>query len=276
MQAGAGRLPFWATFQHAHKALGEHFSAIARFSGPWFAGLIAVSAILEWLYYPRSQEANAPFSWFDLAYLALLTLLPLLVGAIVGVFLHRRILLTGRLSEGTSASLHISLVNAYFWKYSALGILFVLSLCLLVATGLLVAIIFTRTEIFPSESTGCIICLALPILALPVSSYIPVRFSLSLPATAVCSLRSTFLHSWTATRGNFWKLFLGATLSYWSFLPLIASMVLWSDLESMSRAQTVIWNVVGTVAFFFSCLVSTAYFSLAYRHLTGEPNLQQD
>lgn len=273
MRDGAKTLPFWVTFRNAHRVLGAHRSDIVRYSAPWFAGLIAVSALAEWIHFPHARDVEAGFSWHDFIYAAA-TILPFaLVGAVVGVFVHRRVLLADRPQDPKDTSHQTARVNSYFWRYMALGGLFVASIVLLAipavsATAVLDAQI---ANFFTIESARYVAWLMPALLLFPLACYMPVRFTLSLPATAIDSPRPTFWDSWAATRGHFWKLFWGGALSYWPSLPFLPLTLLWLDSETMSRRDAVLLNVAETATFCVSWVISAAFFSLAYRHLTGEP-----
>lgn len=273
MREGAEALPFWVTFRNAHRVLGAHRSDIVRYSAPWFAGLIAVSALAEWIHFPYARDVEAGFSSHDLIYTAA-TILPIaLVGAVVGVFVHRQVLLADRPQELADTSHQAARVTAYFWRYMALGLLFVASVMLLAipAVSLFAVLDAQIATFFTIESARYVAWLVPALLLLPLACYLPVRFSLSLPATAIDSPRPTFWDSWAATRGHFWKLFWGGLLSYWPSVPFLPLTLLWLDFETLSRRDAVLLYVAETAALFVSWVISAAFFSLAYRHLTGEP-----
>lgn len=277
MRDGAKTLPFWATFRNTHRVLRTHRSDIVRYSAPWFAGMVAVGALAEWIHFPYARDVEAGFSWHDFIY-AGATILPFaLVGAVVGVFVHRRVLLPDRPQELTDTSHQAARVTAYFWRYMALGFLFLASLVLLAipAVSLFAVLDAGITTFFTIESAGYVAWLVPAILLFPLACYLPVRFNLSLPATAIDSPRPTFRHSWAATRGHFWKLFWGAALSYWPSLPFLPLTLLWLDSETMSRRDAVLLNVAETATLCVSWVISAAFFSLAYQRLTGEQQLER-
>lgn len=302
------KLPLWSTVAGAHRALWAERGALLRFAWQWLVLSLATTAVLDWMYFPRSQQTSAEINHVDIAYYTIATLVPMLVSAIVSVFLHRRILLAG--GDGAPvAQAPMPIVTSYLWRNLLLsGIacapfaLFALAATFasqdlkqmtdaeqprlemqlqdgmqsqvgndalaeghapLPQTGL-------AEEVLPSVGGVCI-CLAivaailLPLIVL--FAYLPTRFGLALPATAVGKSRNSFAESWKATRRNFWRLFWGSVLSGWPVYVVLCVALARTLLTAESRVQYVSTNSAVALAGLIAGLIWVAFFSLAYRHL---------
>jgi hypothetical protein len=122
-------------------------------------------------------------------------------------------------------------------------------------------------------ASGLVFAGSMALLIIPVASYIPVRISLALPATAIGSATRTFRTSWLLTRGNFWRLFCGGILSNWPFWLLMVYTFSSFTAETQSELQFIGDATATTVAVCISNLIWVAFFSLAYRHLSTEHEL---
>lgn len=268
MRTGSKELSIWATVLEAHSVLLKDISEFIRFAWSWIAGTIVACALLDWIYYPRSQMQDAGASWQDVLYHFVMYLGPVLVGVILSIFLHRKLLLNGQTSKTTEPVHSAARLNAYFWRSQLLGLWF------FVIYIVLFVIVASVMSIFFNESEGLLdmAFVVAAILFLPFASYFPVRFSLALPATAIDSSERSFADSWKATRSRFWYLFCGGLLSCWPMLPLFAFPFLVEGFEQMTRYEMVAINAAGNLIFLFSGLIWTAFISLAYQRLVLSKN----
>lgn len=302
------KLPLWSTVAGAHRALWAERKALLRFAWPWLVLSLATTAVLDWMYFPRSQQTSAEINHVDIAYYAIATLVPMLVSAIVSVFLHRRILISGGDSvPGAQAPMPI--VTSYLWRNLLLSAM----VCAPFALFALAATFASQElkqmadaevpqlelslqavtqsqpgddafaegqaplpqtalpeELLPSVGGACM-CLAivaailLPLIVL--FAYLPTRFGLALPATAVGKSRNSFAESWKATRRNFWRLFWGSVLSGWPVYVVLCVALARTLLTAESRVQYAATNSAVALAGLIAGLIWVAFFSLSYRHL---------
>ena len=107
------------------------------------------------------------------------------------------------------------------------------------------------------------------LFALPL--YIPTRFSLALPATAIDSARQTFADAWALSRGSFWRLYWGGVLSYWPAFAVTIIAVAIANIENETRVEYLVSTAAATAANYLAGLLWVAFFSRAYRHLAPLP-----
>lgn len=290
----AAKLPLWRTFTAAHRDLTRVDAAFVRFATLWLIILLALDAAINWVYWPIQQSTMGQFVASDRIYTFISTLWWIVVGAIVGIPLHRRILADRMAVIGASTlSTERRTLVKYVWRNFLIAAWTILPIVLIIYVS---AMVIGPSLDAPSSDMplpdpdaadisaesfwdgGSIamrlaiilgICAALmPLIALML--YLPTRFSLSLPATAIESAGQTFAAAWSASSGSFWRLFWGGLLSYWPLLPVGVVIFTLTDFENQSRQAYVLSQSVGTAAAFFAGLVWVAFFSHAYRHLVRQ------
>ncbi|MGD9669286.1 MAG: hypothetical protein AB7U75_09525 [Hyphomicrobiaceae bacterium] len=283
MTTERGKIPLWIYIREAHRLLWRDRTTVVRFAAPWFALLIVADAVINWAYFPRSQSQSVGHTWPDFLYSVVSMALPITIGAIVAVLLHRHIILPEESIERGRPLAPPSLVTAYLGRTIAMQMYTFGPLALgAVSMWLLLSIVIgpeASDAVEVATSSGIwtnddlILLGALALLFIP-ACYLPVRISLALPATAIGSPKRTFRDSWLVTRSQFWRLFGGGVVSYWPFWLTLALTFRFFMAESESQVQFVATSSVQTVALCFSDLIWVAYFSLAYRNLVPEPMLQ--
>lgn len=271
----AEKIPLWNFIAEAHRLLWRDRAAIARFAAPWFILLVTADAALEWSYFSRSQLRNVAYTWPDHLYSLATIVLPLTIGAIVAVQLHRYILLPSETTTRDRPTAPADLVAAYLGRTIAIQVFIF---------GLVALIIIVVDSVLGTEMLGVaeqmsarvswsghdIILVGLVALVFVPACYLPVRLSLALPATAIGSAQRAFAHSWPATRGHFWRLFGGGFVSYWPAILIGAVTFPLAFSGIQMRLPSVAASSAATAAAFLSELIWVGFFSLAYRHITSQ------
>lgn len=291
----AAKLPLWRTFTAAHRDLVRVDATFVRFAALWLIILIALDAAINWVYWPIQQSTMGQFVASDVIYTLISMLWWIVVGAIVGIPLHRRILADRMAVIGASTlSTERRTLVKYVWRNFMIAAWTILPIVLIVYVSAMVigpsldapsadmplpgadAADISAESSWNGGSIAILLAIILsfcavisPLIALML--YIPTRFSLSLPATAIESAGQTFKHAWSASRGSFWRLFWGGLLSYWPLLPVGVVSFMSTDVENQSRQAYVLSQSVGTAAGFVAGLIWVAFFSHAYRHLVPRP-----
>ena len=293
------KLPFWRTFADAHHGVICAGVDFWRFAGVWLLVLLVLDGMSNWLSWPLQDNTPGHMPGEVVLLPVLLPLVSLLlwivVGGIVGVPLHRRLLAdriaavgAARLPAGARTyRLYIvrNIVIAVIASLPFFAVIFVgLPLVDTSAAQMATTAPITAGEVAdvsadldwtggspligPAFVIGALVLMT-PLFAL--MAYIPVRLSLALPATAIDSPEQTFKHAWGESRGSFWRLFWGGLLSYWPLLPVTALEYAATGFESPSQVHYVICQSIATAAGFLAGLIWVAFFSLAYRHLVPKP-----
>lgn len=281
MMTRAQKVPLWRFIIDAHRLLWCDRVAVARFAAPWFLLFIIADAVANWAYFPRSQQQDAAFAWPDVLHAATTLALPLVIGSIVAVLLHRHLLLPEESITHGRPSAPPNLVVSYLGRTIAMQIFFCGQLALVALVAVVASYVFEVAESGAAEpsiavfwtTSDLILAGSMALMLIPVS-YIPVRISLALPATAIGSAARTFRASWLLTRGNFWRLFCGGTLSYWPFWLVLMFTFPSFTAESQTALQFIGDSTAVTVAICISDLIWVAFFSCAYRHLEAVLELQ--
>lgn len=301
MRRAAYRIPFWATIGEASAVPFRNFRTLARFAWPWLLALLVAEAALAWFYFPY-RSADAALAAHDMAGFAvretaaaLVTMvISLILGSIVAVSWHRFLLLGEQPSAHKS---HAKPISAYTLR-SAVITLLVLAPLLIVgaliasmpdpgalATDLNVPAVDEATaaasaaldqvdETAAANPWMCAVCVGLAIIVgLPIIaliSYVPTRFSLSLPATALGSSERSFASAWRLSRSNVWRLMWGGLLVSWPCFAVMAiSMALWGGDMVETRAMYVGNAVLIAAVSFATGILWVGFLSIAYRRLTA-------
>lgn len=292
--ASIGKLPFWCTLVEAHRGLIDAGTGFWRSAVVWLLVLLVLDASINWFYWPLQEAASGGVTGIeDLSpgiLIIVSSLLWIVIGGIVGVPLHR-LILADRLAvtapKGQSAPNRTYVI--YILRniaIAAIALLPIFAMVLLSAAYVDVSAAApaanapsTGNEVISALATaddsgagplGILTMLGVLVLMVPVFivlGYLPTRFSLALPATAIDSPEQTFKHAWHASSGSFWRLFWGGLLSYWPLLVVGIVEFSATGLESQSQMQYVVTQSFGTTAGFVAGLIWVAFFSLAYRRL---------
>ncbi len=300
MRRAAYRIPFWATVGEASSAPFRNFRTLARFAWPWLLALLAAEAALGWLYFPH-KSTGAVFAVPDLAAYLLTMAVSLVLGSIVAVSWHRFLLLGERASTDSS---NARLISAYTLRSAGITLLVLAPLLLAgaviasmpdpgaLATDVTVSTVdeapaatesATAYEVDEAAANPwkCAVCVVmaivvgLPIIAL--ISYVPTRFSLALPATALGSSERSFVTAWRMSRSNVWRLMWGGLLVSWPCFAFMAiSMALWGGEMVETRAMYVGNAVLSAAVSFATGILWVGFLSIAYRHLMAARSSASD
>lgn len=287
-----GKLPFWRTVIDAHTVTLHNLAALVRIGWPWALLLVLTSAALNWMIWPWEEAARTAgdFGTYG-TFLPMLS--ALLIGALIAVPWHR-LILTNTEVPPSHATRYLGPGIRYFLWLVALSIIAALPLWAIYLSGAFDGILSgMEAEAAPFEAAlpepgaetdadseeaqpmgaGEMAILAVAILfavlgPLAAISFIPTRLMLILPAVALEAQNFTPADSWRATRGNFWRLYLG---SFAVLAAMFALFALYLALTGMELAETreafvreaVILDLVSLVA----GMVLVTFLSLAYRHL---------
>lgn len=288
-----------------HRLLWRDVGPLARFAAPWVIVLLLAEAALSWIDFSSAQATEPGISASTWLIYAASTALLVGIGAIVGVFWHRR-LLAELVRDGAGEKNATRRVLAdYIWRnaviiVSALVPLALIGLGLTELGGALiekniaseaqvaehsVLSVTSQSEVSASVTDEaseevsadanwiCLVCIAFAIIVLlpliALISYVPTRLSLALPATAISAARRTFSQTWSLSRGHFWRLFWGGMVAYWPIWVITIANIP-TDVAAYTRLQFVMSSVLGTGAIFLSELIWVGFFSLAYRHITSQ------
>ena len=278
MKTQPHKISLWRFVIDTHRLLWRDRVAVARFAAPWFLLLIIADAVVSWTYFPHSQQQDTASTWPDILYIVTALAPTLVIGSIVAVLLHRHILLPDDSIGRGRPSAPSNLVAAYMGRTFAMQFFFFGQISLAAFVIVVSADFLGSAEQFVAETSttefwtasGLVFAGSMALLIIPVASYIPVRISLALPATAIGSAMRTFRTSWLLTRGNFWRLFCGGILSNWPFWLLMVYTFSSFTAETQSELQFIGDATATTVVICISDLIWVAFFSLSYRHLSTE------
>lgn len=294
MWRAAYRIPFWATVGEASLAPFRNFRTLARFAWPWLLLLLVTEAALGWLFYPH-KSAGAMFVAADVAASLLTMAVSLVLGSIVAVSWHRFLLLG---EQPTADRSKAGVIGAYTLRSAVITLLVFAPL---VVAGAVIAGI-VDPAMFGADATApgvdaetavaaeaaaasevgevgeaaspwmCAVCVVLAIVVgLPIIaliSYVPTRFSLALPATALGSSERSFAAAWRLSRSNVWRLMWGGLLVSWPCFAYMAISLALLDVEVAETRGVYVGNAVGSAAVSFaSGVLWVGFLSIAYRHL---------
>lgn len=266
------KLHFWPTFIEAHRLLWCDRATLARYALPWFVLLVVADAVLNWVYFPRSQIKDPSVVWPDLLHGLAVMLLPMVIGAIVYVRIHRRILLAEDMQPSPIVP-PLQLLFGYLARWLALGFFLLVPLALgafmILSLSGWVSGMFGASNGSAESEWGALDTLytAMLVALIIPAAYIPTRLAMILPATAIASPKRILAEAWPTTRGHFWPLFWGGFLGYWPLIVATAIAIAMLGLEDENRVEYVAKEAILTTMTCASGLIWVAFFSLAYRHL---------
>ncbi len=285
------KLPVWRTLRQAHHDMIGAGRDFARFAAAWLLVLLTLDAAINWTYWPIQKQTAGQLVLADWLYAAASSLLWIAIGGIVGVRLHRRLMADRLLPPGTApmqverstlvryvrrnvAIVAIAIVPAFLFIY-VVSSLIGLAIAEVPAASPLPApdadslsaeLSWEGSSAAMRMAFGVAAILPLVLLfALPL--YIPTRFSLALPATAIDSARQTFADAWALSRGSFWHLYWGGVLSYWPAFAVTIIAVAIANIENETRVEYLLSAAATTAASYLAGLIWVAFFSRAYLHL---------
>jgi hypothetical protein len=292
------KLPVWSTVIQSFVLTLKNLGWFVKMAWVWVIVFMAALAAIYWASWPNHQVATATgyFSWRGF-----LGTIPvsLLVGSSIAVAWHRRLLL----GEDLASSTYLRLDRVVL-KYFAWGALFTLFWLVPIAIPLIAidqwatpteAQLLTESPEAavaekPSGSVSgvtdsdpdswmlntpffvAMFCVVFG--AITIVSYVPTRLGLVLPALALGHQRFSFIESWHASSGNFWRLYLGTIVTI--ALPTLAVMMPMVVLELSEFSDTRLWyvfdNCLTEVLTLIIGMTGITFLSLAYRHFTGDPS----
>lgn len=272
------KLPVWKTIVEVFAVTARHTGDLLRFAWPWLIVLIAVSLALYSAYFETERAQLAAGGSGSSSLWVLTLMVSTLIGALIAVPWHRRILLGEHqtLSKGLALD---SRKLAYAVKTVAIIATLALPLVPLVWTGSAEP----ASDVETQTATELFLAIFLPVLAFVAFFawvFVLNRVSLILPATAVGNGSVTLGSAWSATKGNTLRLALVSTIA--TFLPLMLPLGLayWlapataAALDASTAPNAIAFAVTNTInellTIVFGMLFVT-FLSLSYRHFFGNP-----
>lgn len=262
------RIPFWATLRRAHASVLTHWRQAAALLVPALAVFCVVIILLSsWRFDATGGQITPLGSAISLA----TEIVGLILGSLVAVKWHRLILL-GEMPSWRRWPPHILpyLAAAFVvWACIALPIF---------ATGHVMETVSPTdpqddSNPFSGGVPGVLTLVLLVLVLTPMAavlSYLPLRFSLALPALAIGVLPSPLARSWELSRGNFWRLFWASLLCYAVPIGLFFAGLVTGAHEPKSRVPFVLLDVVTYGTSFAFALIWIGFLSHAYRALTTQ------
>ncbi len=286
--------PFWRTVIDAHVITIENIGSLARIGWLWGVLIVASAAVLNWVLWPLERAAVEQGYFGSWTMLFVPALVSMILGACIAVPWHR-LLLRGEFVTPGRLGGFVNEVLAYF------NVAVIMFAAVLAPIFLFTALIEGSTEVeggalsaaLPEASapealdgegedgadgdggSGWIPALiliagaaAIIIGPLAALSFVPTRLALLLPAIATSNRHFGLAHSWRATRGFFWRLYLGGIVCL--SMPLVLTLTWFSIVglaDDTSRAGYVREAVALEAIFFVAGMVVVTFLSMAYRKL---------
>lgn len=265
----------------AHAIAYRNTKFLYRVGWPWFLALVAILAAVNWLQHAYFFTDNELYRRSDLMFLIIEEIITLSLGVPIAVAWHRFVLL----NEDVRHPFAIALWREYL-LYFAVGLLICFSFCvpMVAIIELTDNVTSMQQSTMPAEPdqpgtsnspqdevATCVLCIAVLVLGslatmLPLS-YLPARFSLALPASAVGVHASPLRLSWNATRGNFLKLFCGMLLTLWPLIVWAAILISISPETPSSQTFFVLEGTIGSLIYFITGILWVAFLSIAFNQL---------
>lgn len=262
------KLPVWKTTREVFAVTFRHLGDLLRFAWPWLLVLIAVSGALYAAYYDSERTVMAAGGTGTNSLWVLTLAVSTILGALIAVPWHRRILLGEHQTLRKSLSL-----DATKFAYTAQAAAIMATLCLPLA------VVKLADPVAPeAQATIDLLITVSFTLVLLTLLFASNRISLILPATAVGNHTVTLGGAWRATRGNTLRLALVSIVA--TILPLMIPLVLayWlapaatAAMDANTAPSAATFAVANTIwelfAIVFGMLFVT-FLSLAYRHFFG-------
>lgn len=274
----------WSTGFEAYRVTWRFRRDVLRMSWAWLLIIVPVTATLTWILFPVTGDSltGRPSALF-------IGMLPELIGMIAGASIAvacHRLVLAGERPDAKSYLRLDSVVMNYFVIATIVSAL-VLAPILLGGNFLDTsepATVSDNTASNAPESTdgheaskawsGCSICVAvLAASAVIISAgfavllYVPLRISLALPAIAIGRNTRAIRKSWSATRRNYVRLFVGSTVSTLPICLLSILLVFGIVGTETTRFASSVGSAIGTILGFTIGMVSITFLSLAYAQL---------
>lgn len=289
--------PFWRTVIDAHIITIENIGSLARIGWLWGVLIVASAAVLNWVLWPLERAAVVQGYFGSWTMLFVPALVSMMLGACVAVPWHR-LLLKGEVVTPGRLGGFVNEVLAYF------NVAVIMFAAVLAPIFLFTALIEGGAEVedgalsaalpeagaaealdgeaddgadgtadsgwFPALLliAGATAIIIGPLAAL---SFVPARFALLLPAIATSNRHFGLVHSWRATRGFFWRLYLGGIVCL--SMPLVLTLTWFSVVgiaDESSRTGYVREAVALEAIFFVGGMVVVTFLSMAYRKLAPQ------
>ncbi len=285
------KLPVWQTVYRAHAYTLSNIKFLALEALPWLLLVAAIAGSTHWLTYDFRNR------FFDVAGVSawLLTdLSSIICIAIVAVVVHRLLLL-----DRTPEPLWERIKANYFLNYVLLAIvIWSLSMIPALAASWAIDVYFDTEGLMQDSGTydnelpqndnehvpfdnslsawGEKIAIIFIIFAsftsvFMLATFIPLRLSLALPASAIGKSGNLLNCSWKWTKRNFIRMFLGLVIISWPVYLLILPCFLF---DFCNTTQTAFWYAAYGAFTYTALAISTvfwaAFLSFSYRHLAQD------
>jgi len=253
-------LPFWRAVGASYMTVVRNLGQLARISWLWLVILLPVSAAVQWLIWPWTNEVAQREGGTTaelIGYLPDIIELPVL--ASIAVAWHRLVLHQERMH------------SAFYLRLDRLVLrytLIVLAFFVLVLVPEVYAIFLLKDAVDNLLAVAAAsINIAIVVLA---SIFVLPRFSLVLPGIAVGENLS-LAGAWRLTRRNTWRLAM-ATLA--CSLPLVApfAFLMWY-FPRTTRTSMALTMTLNTLVYVLIVTVGVTLLSLAYRHFVWRQDI---
>ncbi len=270
MAADTRKLPVFATTRDVYAVTLRHAGELLRFAWPWLIALTGVSAALYWSFYPAEREAIAVGATGSDALWLLTLLASTLIGALIAVPWHRRILLGEPQTFGSGIAID--------GRKISYAIKAVLLLAAMTMPGLALFVIIPPPASESEYTLQDALWMAAIIVWFAMVVVLSSRLSLILPATAVGDDDVSVSRSWQMTRRNTLRLALVsflATMLPFLLLYFVLVLVFPSQAQAAiadaasARMSFTIANVITELVALVLGMLYVTFLSLAYRHFAG-------
>lgn len=248
------KLPVWRTVAEAYRLAFVMAGQLARIAWLWLIVLMAATAALAYAVWPL-EEAAKRNNEFSFAGLLLQQPVTAFVTSSVAVAWHRMVLLGEKIARSYLR------LDAVVCRYFAFGMLLALPF------NLLAFIPFSPLNLLPGAHSGAALAasaaLLLVYVAVLTASFVAsTRLALILPAIALGRRDATLGDCWRRTRGSFWRLFWGVTLSIIPMILIVLVPIPDPTAAATSAMNVCIYEAIGLL----TGVVAVGFLSVAFRH----------
>lgn len=267
----AAKLPLFATVKAAYAMTWANVRSLGTVAMVWGPVVFVMMFAVNWVVWPYDQ--GEPSLWAMFGSMIPVMLVSALVGATAAVAWHRLVLTDGAIRPDQVLRYDRTVLDYAAWVLGLVVIGFLIVLAVpLIAVGLAEFLLSdspepTAVAETPDQISGqtpphweVSVILIVGALLFGPFAYPAIRLMPILPAIAIGAPHGAGA-VWRATRGQFWRLYLGALLAT---LPAFVPYFIIFDFKD--RLASTLWDAATEVSWLVSGLVFVTFMSLAYRH----------
>lgn len=253
-------LPVWRTVREAYALTFRQLAAAGRISWAWLIALTLSVALTSWFFWPSHEaalDAGAATSWVQFVTAGMTAT----AGASIAVAWHTLVLQ----GKAPDARRYLRL-DGVVWRYLVVG------LAILAPFGL-AAFLIPEMDTETEAETRLVVVYGIASLSVFATAVVlAVKSSLLLPAIALGRRDVTLDAAWKATKGNWWRLFVGGLLAVAPPQLLLSLPVLLSSTATSEEAPAetqldfVLSSTQNELATLIGSIFALSFLSLAFRH----------